>query len=399
MLVVAFVDSLGTGLFLTGSALFFTRSLGLSASQVGLGLSLAAVVGFACSVPVGRLSDRIGARTMLVVLQFWRGAWMVAYPFAGNFGWFLVVACLLGAGEWAAPPVVQSLVGSLAPQQSRVRTMSAMMVVRNVGFTIGAAAAAGTIASGGGASYRWLVFTDAASFLISGVILLRLPATAGDATAADATARTARADRVATRPGPRYLALAVLNGVLSLHMVLLSVGLPLWVVGYTRAPGALLGAIVALNTLLAVGLQMRLSHGVDGARAGSTRQLRAGSALAACCLLVAPTGAGGGAPVVALVLLATAALTVGEVYQAVGGWAVSFALSPPANRAYFLSVYNLGQTGAMIVGPWLVTTLVLQAGAAGWTLLGAVLVASGAAVPLLARAHPLTQPAADQTTG
>jgi MFS family permease len=388
LLVVSFVDSLGTGLFLTGSALFFTRTLGLTAGEVGLGLSMAGVAGFVCSVLIGRLSDRTGALPMLVALQFWRGACFLAYPFADSFGWFILVACLAGTGEWAAPPVVQSLVGSLAPQDSRVRAMSSMMLVRNVGFTLGAAAAAWTIAAGGAAVYTVLVFIDAASFLVSGALLLRLR------TAASAT-RRAHADQPrgsAARPGARYVVLAALNGLLYLHAVLLTIGLPLWVAAYTQAPAAVIGAIIVLNTMLAVGLQMRLSRGVDGAPAAAVRQRRAGIALACCCLLAALTGSTGPAMTVALVLVATAALTVGEVYQSVGAWGVSYALSPETSRGYFLSVYNLGQTGAMIAGPWLITTAVLPAGAVGWTVLAAVLAVSGALVTVVVRTRPADPP-------
>ena len=58
------LSAFGEGAFLTGSAVFFTAVVGLSAQQVGLGLSIAAAVQFACSVPLGRLADRIGAKRM-----------------------------------------------------------------------------------------------------------------------------------------------------------------------------------------------------------------------------------------------------------------------------------------------------------------------------------------------
>ena len=52
------LSAFGEGAFLTGSAVFFTVIVGLSAQQVGLGLSFAALVRFAMSVPLGKLSDR-----------------------------------------------------------------------------------------------------------------------------------------------------------------------------------------------------------------------------------------------------------------------------------------------------------------------------------------------------
>ncbi len=383
---MAFVDALGTGAFLTGSALFFTGDLGLSPQQVGLGLSVASAVGFLCSVPIGRLSDRVGARAALVALALWRGMSFLAYPFVDGFAAFLVVACLVGVAEWATPPILQSLVGSLVADRSRVRTMSAMMMLRNVGFTLAAGASAAAVAVGGGPVYRVLVFANAASFLVSAVILVRVRAARRDPEAPERDPAAAGP----TWPGGRFLALTVLNGLLFLHAVVLTVGLPLWVVGDISAPGSLVGVIVVTNTLLAVGLQMRLSRGVDGTRSGASRQRRAGLALAVCCALVAVAGATPPAVTIALALAATAALTAGEVYQSVGAWALSYALSPEASRGYHLSVYNLGSTGAMILGPWLVTAVVMPAGPAGWIGLGVAFAATGALVPVVTRRLPST---------
>lgn len=393
--MVSFIDSLGTGMFLTGSALFFTRDLGLTAGQVGLGLSLGGVTGLLCSVPIGRFSDRVGPRSALIALQLWRAASFFAYPLVTGLDSFIVVSCMAGAGEWAAAPVVQSLVALCVPHASRVRTMSAMALIRNVGFTLGAGSATAAIALGGGAVYRGLVVIDAVSFLLSGALLLRLrtgAATAGPGTdggpglASASTAagvpREAPGPRV--RPGARYLTLAGLNGVLYLHAIILTVGLPLWIATRTRAPVALIGATVVVNTVLAIVAQMPLSRGVDGVRPAASRQLRAGCTLALCCLLVAVTGPTAPTLTVALVLAATAALTVGEIYQSVGAWGVSYGLAPEQRRGYYLSVYSLGSTGAMIVGPWLITSTVLPAGALGWSLLAAAFAVSGALVPVVA---------------
>ena len=48
------VNTMGNGLFLTGSVLFFTRVIGLSPAQVGLGLSAAGICGMVAGIPLGR---------------------------------------------------------------------------------------------------------------------------------------------------------------------------------------------------------------------------------------------------------------------------------------------------------------------------------------------------------
>ena len=46
--------ALGEGTFMTGSAVFFTQIVGLTAAQVGLGLTLAGVAAFAAAWPMGK---------------------------------------------------------------------------------------------------------------------------------------------------------------------------------------------------------------------------------------------------------------------------------------------------------------------------------------------------------
>src|SRR5262245_32224793 len=56
------LSAFGDGVFLTGSAVFFTQIVGLSAAQVGLGMTVAGVVTFFLAVPLGKLSDQYGAK-------------------------------------------------------------------------------------------------------------------------------------------------------------------------------------------------------------------------------------------------------------------------------------------------------------------------------------------------
>ena len=61
------LSAFGDGVFLTGSAVFFTQIVGLSAAQVGLGLTIAGVVTFLVAVPLGKLSDRFGAKRVWAI--------------------------------------------------------------------------------------------------------------------------------------------------------------------------------------------------------------------------------------------------------------------------------------------------------------------------------------------
>ncbi|WP_116210645.1 MFS transporter [Streptomyces olivoreticuli] len=384
LIAASFVDSLGTGLFIAGSALFFTRVLGLTTVQVGVGLSLAGLAGFLGMVPLGRLADRIGGKRAIMALYVWRGACFAVYPLAREPEVFFVLAFLIGIAEWGGGPIVQGIVGAVEGEASRVRTMAVIASVRNVGFSLGAVLASLALATDSGTAFTTLVFADALTFFAAAALLSRLPAAANGAAAGPAAARAPAGGSVLRVHDPRFLALSVLNGVLFLHAILLTAALPLWIATRTQVPPAAIGAVVVLNTVLVVLLQVRLSRGSLDLRSAARRQQWSGWTLAGCCLLVALSASGGPVVATALVIAATVALTLGEIWQSVGAWRLSYALSPEDRRGYYLSVYELGTSGASAAGPALLTWAVIENGRAGWIGLAACFALTGLAITSIA---------------
>jgi dipeptide/tripeptide permease len=157
----------------------------------------------------------------------------------------------------------------------------------------------------------------------------------------------------------------------------------LWIATRTTAPPAIIGAIVVLNTIMVIYLQVPLSRGSSDLRSAARRQFWSGCGLAACCLLVALTARTGSAWSAILAIAATVALTLGEIWQGAGAWGVSYALAPADQRAYYLSVYELGTSAASAVGPALITWAVIGNRAGGWAGLGAVFALTGLVVVLI----------------
>ncbi len=74
--------SLSTGLFYAVSALYFTRTLGLSATTVGLGLTVAGACGVVASYAAGWASDRVPADLIQRWAMVGQGLALLAYVFA-----------------------------------------------------------------------------------------------------------------------------------------------------------------------------------------------------------------------------------------------------------------------------------------------------------------------------
>jgi MFS family permease len=369
------VDSIGTALYLAGGALFFTRIVGLSTAQVGIGLSAGGLVGLAAQTPIGRLADRFGARRVLIIMNLGRAAGFTLYVFAGNFTEMVLIASVLGIGEQAMFPVYQAVVGEAAQAGGQVPLMARIRVVYNIGFTAGGALAGVGLSIGTRTAFDVMFLGNALTFVIAAAVLPYVPLARRPA--GDAVARPrGRGRLVALRDWP-YLRVSALNSVLTLHISLLSIAIPLWAVQHTRAPDGLVGPLLIVNTLLAVVWQVRATRGTDTVPGAATALLRASLALAACCVLFALAPSLPGAGAAALLVAAVAVMTFGELYQSAGGWGLSFALAPEHSRAEYFAAFSLGTSVQYIAGPALVTLGVVDHGTAGWLVLAAAFLVAG----------------------
>ncbi len=391
LVVVGLIDSTGTGLFIAGAAVFYTRGAGLSIAEVGIGLTVAGLCGLVALTPLGMLADRVGPRPAAVLLHFWRAAGFVAFAFVHDFATFLVAAVIVGIPARAVDPVNQMFVDRHIGKELRTRVMAAFRVVANVGFTLGALLATAIIAIGTRPAFLAIVLGDAVTFVLAGILLARVPLMADHAPAR----RTVRGWPTSLRQG-RFLAVAALHAVFVLHIPLLSIGIPLWITQHTSAPPLVVGPLIVLNTLLVILLQVRLSRGTE-TREGGVRALRLASlSLAGCAAVVAFSGETG--PVLTVVLLAAGMvlLTLGELYQVAGGVSVSYDLAPRERQGEYLAVFSLGTAAMYTVGPALVTIGVVERGVAAWLGLAAVFLVAGffvrpaveAAAAQIEQAHP-----------
>jgi MFS family permease len=382
------VNTLGHGLFMAIATIYYTRVVGLSPAQVGAGLTTAAVFGFAVTVPLGQLTDRVGARQMTAGANL-AGAGLSASLVAVT-GFPTLVAVLCGQAIAAAGGTVgrSAVVASVFPAEERVRGRAYLRSLTNLGLSAGAALAVPAIAVGTPSAYRTLILCDAATFAATGLLALALPRSAR-------LPKPEKGSRTALRDRP-FLVLAVINGVLSMHARLYTVGVPLWVVTRTAAPLWTPAALLILNTVLVVSLQVLTSRGTEEPAGAATAQRRAGLLLALACLVYALSD---GLPAyAALAVLAAAAIVhvFGEMLQAAGAWGLSYGLARDGRHGDYQGVYGLGGQLATMLAPLLVTVCAVELGTIGWLLLAAPFAAAGLLVLPAARWAVRDRPAAER---
>ena len=135
--VTTLVNTLGFGLIVTSMVLYFTRVVHLSSNQVGLGMTIAGIVGLAAGVPIGDLADRHGPRAVV------RGTFLVSflatlgYLFIRDWAAFVMVATVDMLAMNANNAADGALLRRVGGEDATV-FRSATHAITNVGISLGA---------------------------------------------------------------------------------------------------------------------------------------------------------------------------------------------------------------------------------------------------------------------
>jgi MFS family permease len=358
----AAVDSLGSGMFLAASTLYFVTVVGLPAERVGLVLSLAGVFGLLSPVPLGKLADRTDPAKVYVALLAARGIGYAGFAFVGSFWPYAVLTCVLTALDRSCSPLQQVVVGPIEGGTIQARTMASIRSMRNIGLTAGFFLAGVVLAVRDRAAFDALFLGNAITFFVIAAVVerLRRRTTATDGRVPGRSAAMASGKR--HDPGEperirspfrdlRFMLFTVADGVLSLHDSVLVVLLPLWVATQTAAPISIVSVLLAVNTVLTVLLQVYVTRFAES----PARALRLVWAtllpLLLSCGVFAAAEHVSVWPAVACAVLAIGLLTVGENLHSAAVWNLSYELAPEPARARYLGAFSLGATSQRVIGP------------------------------------------------
>ncbi|GAB1691974.1 MFS transporter [Krasilnikovia sp. M28-CT-15] len=370
--VQSLLFALGQGAFATGSAVFFTQIVGLSAAQVGLGLTCAGIAAFLAAWPMGKLVDRFGPKKMWAVSSAGQAAMFAVWPFVTDFHGYVAMAVgmevigALGGTAYAAYTI------DVLPPDERVKSRAYMYSALNLGFTLGALVGGIALAFHSNVVLHSLPWFTAVVFLVNAAAVIRLPQAAHDN-------RTPE-DRKVKIPGPGplrnpgWLLTNFFVGVFWTNQVLLNVVIPLWLVEKTDAPRVLLAFLFGTNTVMCVLLPMAAARGVDGIPT-ALRAVRVSSVFfVISCLITLATHDTIGWVTIALVWLGHVTVTGAELYLSAANWTFEAELMDPRQRGAYQGAANLSGTLGKVWAPAVYTFLAMNWGAAGWLLIAGIIV-------------------------
>ncbi|NUP45725.1 MAG: MFS transporter, partial [Catenulispora sp.] len=387
MLAALFLDRTGNGAWSSAAVLYFTVVSGLGAGQIGVLLGVAGLVGIAGSPIAGRLAERYAVRSILTACHGMRVLTLCAVPLCHGFGPLLAVTTATTVCDRASK-TMEILFATQAAGEQRATYRALTRVVMNAAFALGAGLAAVAVAVGTRAAYDVLVVGDGLSYVAVGALVTRtgrggggLPKNrlvgGGAADVVEGVGDEARRRGRSPWRDRGYLLFVGLDIFMNLDDAVLMVGLPLWAVTHTDAPHAVIPAVLVINTLMVVFLQMPVSSRVVGTRPAARAVAWYGVALLGGCALIAVSASGGAVVAAVALLLAAVVLTVAELVRSLASWELAVSLAPGEAQASYMGVAGMAQAIERSAGPVALTSVVMAAGPVGWVGLGVMVTGLG----------------------
>ena len=375
-------DTVGSGLFMPITLLYFLAMTDLGLVEIGSALSLSALLTMPAAFVVGSLVDTFGPRRMMLLGNLLQAVGMAAYLWADSLWAVALWTALLNLGRQAFWGSFGNVVTAISAPGEREMWFGFLQALRNLGFAVGGVLAGVALQIGTDLAFEIVVVVNAMTFVIAFVLLLDVP-----------DHRVVMADDapvegwVVVLRDRAYLRLVVGQFGFVAAMMVLNFALPVYVAEIIDLPGWVVGAIFTLNTVM-----IGLGQGLVVRR--MTGRVRAAMMGWAQVFFVASYGLfvlAGWLPVwlAVVVMLAGAAVYTGG--ELVGGpvfSATAAEAAPDHLRGRYLSLFQLSWGIGGAVTPLAFTWLLSHGDATLWWVLGLVGLAGAAYLRTLPRVLP-----------
>ena len=375
-------DTVGSGLFMPLTLLYFLAMTDLSLVQIGSAMSLSALLTMPGAFVIGSLVDRFGPRRMMLAGNLIQAVGMLAYLWADSLLAVALWTTLLNVGRQSFWGSFGNVVTAISAPGERELWFGFLQAVRNLGYSVGGVLAGIALQVGTDLAFQSVVVLNAVTFVVAFVLLLDVP----DHRVAHADDAPLEGWGVVLRDRA-YLRLVVGQLGFVAGMMVLNFALPVYAAETIDLPGWVVGAIFTINTALVglgQGLVVRRMTGQVRARMMGLAQLVFVTSYA--MFLVA-----GWLPVwlaVTVMLAGAAVYTFGELTGGPVFSATAAEAAPDHLRGRYLGLFQLSWGLGGAVAPVAFTWLLAHGQTTTWWVLALVAVASAAYLQTLPRVLP-----------
>ncbi|MER6213703.1 MFS transporter [Streptomyces sp. NPDC001674] len=361
------MDSLGNGLVLAFTVVYFTTTTPLSLGAIGAALSAGQFLALPVPVVAGTLIDRFGPRKVVVAANIVSALGFSAF-LAADTVWKIIAAQFVvqagSSGYWTSS---RALVLLAARSNDEARWFGFISALRNIGGGFGVAVASIAIAWGS-SGVRALVVVNALTFVIAAALMAAWrPVSEQDAPAHGSRSAEGGGYGAVLRD-LRYMRLVVANVPFVLAASVLPVLLAVYVTEVLDADAWLVGACVVGNMVLVALVQTLVARVIERRRPARVLAL-AGVVNAVSFAVFGLLPALPGALVAVGLLLATAVFTLAEMLSLPPSGELSTSLAPERIRGRYLGVFQLSWTLGNAIAPALLTMLLGHGPAWPWMVL------------------------------
>lgn len=354
-------DSLGTGMFLPFTVLYFVHTAGLTAPAVGVALTAAGFVVLPAPLAVALGIDRLPARIVVAAGNLISCAAFTAYLFARGQPAVTAAAVVAGLGQATFWTGTRALISEVAPVAERRSWFALQTAIRNVGYGLGGLVGAVAVSLHSPLGFKALAAIDAVSYLGAALLLIswRQPPPATTPTKLPAPART-RSSYWSALTDRSLTGVTAINLAFVLCAQVLTVVLSVYIVATLHLAAWIAGMLYTLNTILIAAGQAPVTLATR--RISHRHVLRGAAAIwaAAFALLWAAIVVPRGERTVLLVAAITI-FTLAEILQGPVINALVTELAPPDNPGAYLSIFQLSWSVGQTIAPALLLGL-LSAG-------------------------------------
>ncbi len=254
------ISQLGTGFTLFFIPIFFVEQVGFSATQVGLGLGIAAIAGVIGRIFGGTLSDATFGRKRTLLLALGISALgTITLGLSHSFQMFVVANCIAGLGQGLYWPSTETMIADLTTREQRNEAYAINRLGDNLGLSLGVALASIWVEMT--QTYRVLFWIDGLTFLGFFVIVLGF---IQESRPSDLPSKSmlsgwwlALTDRV-------LLTYLLANILFTIYISQLSAALPFYLKQFVGLSLGVTGTLLFLHGLIMAGIQIpvvrRLNH-------------------------------------------------------------------------------------------------------------------------------------------
>jgi MFS family permease len=343
------LSATGSGLTLPFFVVYLERVRGIDLRLAGVALSIVAVASIPGNLVSGTLADRFGPRRTLMLGLVTTAAGTTWFAFVQSTWSAFAAAALIGFGNSIVWPAQDALLASAVPRETRPRAFGVRYATMNLGFSVGAVAAAAIADFSSPRTFELLYLGDAATFLAFVPILALLGGIGERPPAEDLTLAGGYRDALRDHAFLRvwlFGALLVLLGYAQYQASFAA---------YATGTGGLgshaLAVAFAVNTVAVVVFQLFVLRALEGRRRTTALALAFATWSATWALTIGAAQLGGGAAAVVGFACAMALFAVGETLASPTLAPIVNDLAPERLRGRYNGLYTLSLTAGFIAGP------------------------------------------------